>query len=119
MVMMVESWDLCRLQVQHCGVNTSRSTPSTFSATSTLDPSSTLPSMTSSSSMTSNGGAIERWPLGDSVDGYEKMLQREHQGWTAAFREESQCLPMDGDEGGRQGQLMSRFMSMSWRRSRM
>jgi hypothetical protein len=56
--------------------------------------------------MTSNGGAIERWPLGDSVDGYEKMLHRAHQGWTAAFREAAQCLPMDGDEGGRQGQLM-------------
>lgn len=62
--------------------------------------------MTSSSSMTSNGGAIERWPLGGSVDEYEKMLQREHQGWTAALREESQRLPMDGDEGGRQGHLM-------------
>ena len=40
------------------------------------------------------------------MDDYEKMLQREHQGWSAALREESQRLPMDGDEGGRQGQLM-------------
>ena len=84
-------------------VSTSRSTPSTFSATSTLGPSSTLPIMTSSSSMTSNGGTIEGWPLGGSVDEYEKMLQREHQGWTAALRENSQRLPMDGDEGGHQG----------------
>ena len=62
--------------------------------------------MTCSSRLTSNGSAIEGWTLGGSVEDYEKVLQREHQGWTAALREESQRLPMDGDEGGRQGQLM-------------
>eukprot|EP00435_Cladocopium_sp_Y103_P061567 s73_g23.t1 len=34
------------------------------------------------------------------------MLQRDHQGLVAALREEAQRLPADGDEGGRQGQLM-------------
>ena len=36
--------------------------------------------MTCSSRLTSNGSAIEGWTLGGSVEDYEKVLQREHQG---------------------------------------
>lgn len=67
-------------------------------------------------SMTSNGGGRDRRPLcvDGSVGEYEDYLQRLHTGLVYVFREESQRLPTDDDEGEHQGKLLQELTGEVW-----
>ena len=66
--------------------------------------------------MTSDGDGGDRRPLcvDDSVEEYEDYLQRMHTGLVYVFREESQRLPTNGEEGERQGKLLQELTGEIW-----
>ena len=87
-----------------------------FGTSSTLGTSSALKPKATLKSMTSGGDGSDRRPLcmDGSVEEYEAYLQRLHTGLVYVFREESQRLPTDGDEGERQGKLLQELTREIW-----